>query len=69
MISYWVLWFVITLPSGQLMHIPVEEHFASHEECEHEIPAWKDRIRSHFPDDVIPIYCEEFIPNLPTKEL
>jgi hypothetical protein len=67
---YWVLWFTITVVSGQTAHFPVDNQYASQAECEADIPEWEALIQSQFPNDEnVNVYCEVFDLNLPTKEL
>ncbi len=66
---YWVLWFVISTPSGNIIHFPVDEHWDTQAICESHLDEWRELITSQFPDDpVARVYCEEFNP-IPKKEI
>lgn len=65
---YWVLWFVITVQNGELMHFPIDTHYETKEACENEIDKWDALIREQFKDDQnLRVYCEESSEETVTK--
>ena len=57
---YYILWFVITVSQGHLMHFPVKGEYKTEEAC---FDAAADKLlelKQQWPDDPgIRVYCEE----------
>jgi hypothetical protein len=62
-VTIFVLWFVFTVMPGQLMHMPMDQTYATMQECEDEKPILLDIVRSQFPnDDAVRVYCTKYQP-------
>lgn len=69
MTPYWVLWFVITVISGQTAHFPVDDNYPDQAACEADLDHWYDLITEQFPDDPgVRVYCELYEPPAPSTK-
>jgi hypothetical protein len=64
MLSWFVLWFVITLEPGHLAHFPmVDDHYETREACEAAGEIVLMILKQEYPADAaLRVYCEAFPP-------